>query len=52
MSVQTEHYPLKAELDLTVRDSQSPLTVRAISLTLTRQDDELIECRLSLQGSP
>ena len=51
MSVQTEHYPLESELDLKVRDTQSLLTVRAISLALTRQDDELIECRLSLQVS-
>ncbi len=51
MSVQTEHYPLKTELDLTVRDTQSPLTVSAISVTLTRQDDEIIECSLSLQVS-
>jgi hypothetical protein len=52
MSVQTEHYPLKSELDFTVRDSQSPLTVRAISLALTKQDNQLIACRLSLQVSP
>lgn len=49
MSVQTEHYPLKTELNLTVRDTQSPLTVRAISLTLTKQDDKLIKCRFTFQ---
>ena len=51
MTIQTKHYPLKAELDLTVRNSQPPLTIHAISLALTQQPDELIECRLSLQVS-
>ncbi len=46
------HYPLKSKLDLTVRDTQSPLTVRAISLTLTRQEDEFIECRLAFYVNP
>jgi hypothetical protein len=49
MSVQTEHYLLKTDLDLTVRDTQSPLTVHATSLTLTKQDDKFIECRLTFQ---
>ncbi len=52
MSVQTEHYPLEIQLDLIVKNTQAPLKVRVISLALTRQDDEPIECCLSLQVSP
>jgi len=38
------------ECELTLRDSfQSPLILRAVTLALTKQDDELIECRLSFQ---
>jgi len=40
-------------IDLTLHDSfQSPLTVRAIALSLTKQDDQLIECRLTLIVNP
>jgi hypothetical protein len=56
MMAKTENYQLECEL--TLRDSeallrsaartQSPLTVRAIALSLTKQDDQLIECRLTL----
>ncbi|MEH2342289.1 MULTISPECIES: hypothetical protein [unclassified Nostoc] len=47
----TENHQLDSEL--TLHDSsQSPLTVRAISLTLTTQDNELIECRLTFQVNP
>ncbi|MDZ8065578.1 MAG: YbjN domain-containing protein [Nostoc sp. DedQUE08] len=39
--------------DLTLHDScQSPLTVRAIALTLTKQNNELIVCRLTFQVNP
>ena len=45
---QTETHELNT--DLTLHDSsQSPLTLRAIALTLTIQDNELIECRLTFQ---
>ncbi|MBE9105348.1 YbjN domain-containing protein, partial [Nostoc cf. edaphicum LEGE 07299] len=48
---QTENHQLDSEL--TLHDSsQSPLTVRAIALSLTKQDDELIACRLTLQINP
>ena len=51
MVAQTQNYPLDG--DLTLRDtSQSPLTVRAVALALTQQDDQLIECRLTLQVNP
>ena len=51
MVAQTQNYPL--DVDLTLRDtSQSPLTVRAVALALTQQDDQLIECRLTLQVNP
>ena len=52
MSVQTEYYLLKTSLDLTVRDTQSSLIIHATSLTLTKQDDELIECRLTFYVNP
>ncbi|MEH2281898.1 MAG: hypothetical protein V7K90_11315 [Nostoc sp.] len=39
--------------DLTLHDSsQSPLNVRSISLSLTKQNNELIECRLTFQVNP
>ncbi|MEH2058464.1 MAG: YbjN domain-containing protein [Nostoc sp.] len=47
----TETHQLNTEL--TLHDSsQSPLTVRAIALTLTKQDNELIACRLSFEVTP
>lgn len=52
MSVQTEHYPLKISLNLRVRDTQYPLTVHAISVSVTKQDEELIECRLTFCINP
>jgi len=51
MSTKTEHCHLDTELKLHDR-SQSPLTVRAVSLSLIKQDDEVIECRLAFFVSP
>jgi hypothetical protein len=48
MTSTTENYQLQRELTLSDR-TQSPLTVRAVTLALTKQDDELIECRISFQ---
>ena len=51
MNANTETYQLDTEL--TLRDSsQSPLSVHAVTLTLTKQDDTLIESRLTFQVSP
>ena len=51
MEAKTEHCHLDS--DLTLRDrSQSPLTVRALDLALTKQDDQLIECRLTFHVTP
>ncbi|MDZ8085221.1 MAG: YbjN domain-containing protein [Nostoc sp. DedQUE12b] len=51
MTAKTENHQINTEL--TLHDSsQSPLTVRAIALTLTTQDNELIECRLTFQVNP
>jgi hypothetical protein len=51
MNATTENHQLNSEL--TLRDSsQSTLTVHAIALSLTKQDDELIECRLTFQVNP
>lgn len=51
MITHTESHKLDSEL--TLHDfSQSPLTVRAIALSLTKQDNELIECRLTFQVNP
>ncbi|MFB2983616.1 YbjN domain-containing protein [Microseira sp. BLCC-F43] len=51
MNANTETHQLDTEL--TLRDSsQSPLTVHAVNLTLTKQDDTLIESRLTFQVTP
>ena len=51
MKAKTEHYHLNSEL--TLRDSsQSPLAVRVVSLSLTKQEDQLIECRLTFSVNP
>jgi hypothetical protein len=48
MTTHTETHQLDTEL--TLRDSsQSPLSVYAITLTLTKQEDTLIESRLTFQ---
>ena len=51
MTVHTEtHQP---DTELTLRDpSQSPLTIHALILTLTKQDDTPIESRLTFQVTP
>jgi len=51
MSAHTEHCQLNSELNLHDR-THSPLTVRAVSLSLIKQDDEVIECRLTFQVNP
>ena len=51
MTTKTESYQLDSELTLHDR-TQSPLTLRAVSLSLIKQDDEVIECRLTFKVSP
>ncbi|HEY9905492.1 MAG TPA: hypothetical protein V6D43_24185 [Candidatus Sericytochromatia bacterium] len=51
MSAKTEQCQLDSDLMLHDRTT-TPLTVRAISLSLIKQDDEVIECRLTFQVSP
>ena len=51
MSAKTNQCHLDNELPLRP-PSQSPLTVRAVSLSLIKQDDEVIECRLTFQVNP
>src|SRR4028119_1268065 len=51
MSTKTEHCHLNDELTLHDRTT-TLLTVRAVTLTLIKQDDEVIECRLTLQVNP
>ena len=46
MNAKIEHYQLDNELTLRDRTT-TPLTVRALSLSLIKQDDEVIECRLT-----
>jgi hypothetical protein len=47
----TENYQLDNEL--TLRDlSGSPLSVRAGALALTKENNQLIECRLTFKVSP
>ncbi|MDZ8257458.1 YbjN domain-containing protein [Nostoc sp. ChiQUE01b] len=51
MTAKTENHQINT--DLTLHDSsQTPLTVRAVALTLTTQDNELIACRLTFQVNP
>jgi hypothetical protein len=51
MTTHTETYQL--DTDLTLRDlSHSPLSVHAVNLTLTKQDDKLIESRLTFEVTP
>ena len=51
MIAKIEHCQLDSELKLRDR-TQSPLTLRAVTLSLIKQDDEVIECRLTFQVSP
>ena len=51
MTPHTENCHLDSELTLRDR-SHSPLSVHAVTLTLTKQDNTLIECRLTFQVSP
>src|SRR4028119_1135665 len=51
MSTKTEHCHLNDELTLHDRTT-TLLTVRAVSLSLIKQDDEVIECRLTFQVNP
>jgi hypothetical protein len=51
MSDQTEYCHLDSELTLNY-SSESPLSVRAVSLALTKQNDTVIECHLTFQVSP
>ncbi len=51
MNTYTEQHQLNT--NLTLHDtSQSPLTIHSVTLSLTKQDQELIECRLTLQITP
>jgi hypothetical protein len=51
LELKTEQGQLDSELRLHDR-THSPLTVRAVSLSLIKQDDEVIECRLTFQVNP
>jgi hypothetical protein len=51
MNAKTDSCNLNDELTLRDR-THSPLTVRAVSLSLIKQDDEVIECRLTFFVNP
>ena len=51
MITHPEHYLLDSELTLRDR-THSPLSIHTVTLTLTKQDDSLSECRLTFQVSP
>lgn len=51
MEVKTEHCQLDSEVVLRDR-SESPLTVHAVALALTKLDNEAIECRLTFHVNP
>lgn len=50
MSNHTENFPLDKEL--TLSDSSNPLTIPTTSLSLTKQNDQIIECRLTFHVTP
>ncbi|MEB3149190.1 MAG: YbjN domain-containing protein, partial [Sphaerospermopsis sp.] len=51
MAVTTENQPINSELTLH-NSSQTPLILQAIALSLTTQNNNLIECRLTFQLTP
>jgi len=51
VDIKNEHYQLDNELTLRDR-SGSPLSIRAVTLALTKQNNELIECRFTFDVSP
>ncbi|MFP4101713.1 YbjN domain-containing protein [Coleofasciculus sp.] len=51
MTTKTENHQLNSELTLHDR-TPSPLPIHAVTLALTKQDDELIECRLTFHVNP
>jgi hypothetical protein len=51
MTAKTENHQINTDLTLH-NSSPTPLTVRAIALTLTKQNNELIACRLTFQVNP
>ncbi|HBL14746.1 MAG TPA: hypothetical protein DD379_25825 [Cyanobacteria bacterium UBA11162] len=51
MTTHTEHYHLNSKLTLHT-PSHSPLPIHAVTLTLTKQDNTLSECRLTFQITP
>jgi hypothetical protein len=51
MNIKTEPYQINSELTLH-NPSQTPLILHAIALSLTTQNNYIIECRLTLQITP
>lgn len=51
MTILTQNHQLDSKLILHDR-TPSPLTVRATNLSLTKQEDQLIECRLTFSVNP
>ena len=51
MEAKSEHCQVNSEIILHDRTT-TPLTVRAVSVSLIKQDDEVIECRLTFKVSP
>jgi hypothetical protein len=51
MKTKTNNYHLNTELTL-CESLQSPLTIRAVTLALTKEVHKIIECRLTFQVSP
>jgi hypothetical protein len=51
MAAKTNISPLKGEITLS-DSSKSPLTLHKVALDLAKQDNELIECRLTFQVTP
>ncbi|HEY9820506.1 MAG TPA: YbjN domain-containing protein [Candidatus Sericytochromatia bacterium] len=51
MNIKTENSQLDSDLTLHDR-TPSPLPIHAVTLALSKQDDELIECRLTFQVNP
>jgi hypothetical protein len=51
MTAKTENYPLNTQLTLH-DDTETPLTISVVNLTLTKQNNKIIECRLTFTINP
>ncbi len=51
MTTKTENHPLNTQLTLH-DDTETPLTISVVNLTLTKQNNQIIECRITFKINP